>query len=106
MSVKVGYLNASNQALQRSMPGGYVGYLPDGNFSSFQSFDAVFIDVVDSYGKPLFIQQSESTLVKRKASMTRCESSPKCFDEFFYDDGEYHSNSTFVDYITLSIKVS
>jgi hypothetical protein len=48
------------------MPGGYSGYLSDGKYSAFQSFDAIYIDIVDSYGKPLFIQQSSSTLIKRK----------------------------------------
>ncbi len=33
--VKVGYLNASIQGHQRSMPGGYAGYLADGSFSTF-----------------------------------------------------------------------
>lgn len=30
INVKVGYLDSTSRAQQRSMPGGYSGYLPDG----------------------------------------------------------------------------
>ena len=102
----MGYLDASNRGHQRSMPGGYAGYLADGTFATFESYDAIYIDVLDSQGRPLFIQQSESTITKMKERLARCGPSSKCFDEFFYDEDEERNDSTFVDYITLSMKVS
>ena len=47
------------------MPGGYQGYMADGSNAIFESYDAMYIDIVDSYGQPLYVKQSEFTLAWR-----------------------------------------
>jgi hypothetical protein len=54
--LKVGFLDASNLLLWGSMPGEYAGYLADGTYGIFDSFNALFFEFFDSNKLPLYIK--------------------------------------------------
>jgi hypothetical protein len=55
-SMKFAYLNSSDATQQTSMPGGYQGYLPNGQFGIFESFGATYFEFADASGAPLYIR--------------------------------------------------
>jgi hypothetical protein len=68
------------------MPGGYQGYLSDGTFGVFESFDAYYFEFSDANGNPLQIGQNLDDLIIRKIAYEKCKATEGyCSDKFYYD---------------------